>query len=330
MSTAIPMIELWRGGMLESVHHGHAVIWGPGGIEAAWGDPDAVIYPRSSCKMLQALPLIESGAADVAGLGQVQLALACASHSGGAIHTDAVQDWIAGLGLSEADFRCGVHMPWDSAAKARCQCGQDHPNQFHNNCSGKHAGFLTLNQHLKGDSDYVALDHPVQQACRAAFEDMVGQTAPHWGIDGCSAPNFACSIGGLAQAMQRFASARSGGSRRDAAAERLTQAMMAHPELVAAAPRACTRLMRAAKGQAAVKTGAEAVYVAILPQQRKGIALKITDGATRASEAAICALLLRCKVIDPADPVVESLIPSAQTNWRGKVFGEMRCADGFA
>lgn len=327
---AAPMIELWRGGMLESWHSGHAVVFGPGGIEAAWGDPEAVIYPRSSCKMLQALPLIESGAAAAAGLTDAQLALSCASHSGGAIHAQSVAAWLGDMGMSEGDLRCGTHMPWDKDENKRLTCSEESPCQLHNNCSGKHAGFLTLNRHLKGGSEYVELDHPVQKAVKAAFEEVVQETSPAWGVDGCSAPNYACSVTGLARAMQFFAAANPEGNIREAAAARLTRAMAAFPELVAGKGRACTELMEACNGRAAIKTGAEAVYVAIIPAQKRGIALKIVDGGTRASEAAIAALLIKLGVLDAAHPVAEKLLPSAQKNWRGFTYGEMRLAPGFA
>lgn len=327
---AVPMIELWRGGMLESVHAGHAVIYGPGGIEAAWGDPAAVIFPRSSCKMLQALPLLESGAAAAAGLTERQLALSCASHSGGAIHAQAVEAWLGALGLGEGDLRCGCHMPWDRDEAKRLTCSETAPCQLHNNCSGKHAGFLTLNRHLGGGSEYVEIDHPVQCAVKAAFEEVTQETSPGYGIDGCSAPNFACTVTGLARAMQFFAAANPEGNRREAAAARLARAMAAFPEMVAGEGRACTDLMRAMGGKVAVKTGAEAVFIAILPEQNRGIALKIVDGGTRAAEAAITALLVKLGALDPAHPVVEKLLPSAQKNWRGFVTGQMRRAPGFA
>lgn len=323
--TAVPMIELWRGGMLESVHSGHAVVFGPGGIEAAWGDPEAVIFPRSSCKMIQALPLIRSGAADAAGLTERQLALSCASHSGAHIHVQAVSDWLSALDMGEADLRCGAHMPQDRDENKRLSCSDTSPCQLHNNCSGKHAGFLTLNRHLHGGSEYVEVDHPVQKAVKEAFEEVTQEVSPGYGIDGCSAPNFACTVTGLARAMQFFAAAPE-----DSAAARLARAMVAFPEMVAGEERACTRLMRATGGRAAVKTGAEAVFVAIIPELRQGIALKILDGGTRASEAAITALLVRAGVLDAAHPIVERLIPKAQTNWRGFVTGQMRLAPGFA
>lgn len=131
--TAVPMIELWRGGMLESAHLGHAVICdGRGAIIEAWGDPEAVIFPRSSCKMIQALPLIESGAADAAGLSDEQLALSCASHNGAAIHTERVARWLDDLGMSESDLRCGPQMPDDFPARKGLVCSGIAPCQIHN------------------------------------------------------------------------------------------------------------------------------------------------------------------------------------------------------
>lgn len=328
---AIPMIELWRGGMLESVHAGHAVICDARGeVIEAWGEPEAVIFPRSSCKMLQALPLVESGAADRFGLGTHQLALGCASHNGAHIHTDAVGRWLAGLGLGEPDLRCGPQMPDDPEARKELICSEGTPCQIHNNCSGKHAGFLTLGRHLGAGPEYVEPDHPVQRAVHAAFEEVTGETSPGYGIDGCSAPNFATSLHGLARAMARFAAADPEGPARDRAGARLWRAMAAHPELVAGEGRACTNLMRAMGGRVAVKTGAEAVFVAILPELKRGIALKIMDGGTRASEAAITALLVRMGVLEAGHPVVGRYLTDPMRNRRGIAVGETRLAPGFA
>ncbi|MDO5611912.1 MAG: asparaginase [Paracoccus sp. (in: a-proteobacteria)] len=321
------LIELWRGGMRESVHQGHAVVADTRGIVAAWGDPGAVIFPRSSCKMIQALPLLESGAADAAGLSAEQLALSCASHNGAEIHTRRVADWLAARGLAETDLRCGSHMPADKDENKRLTCSGESPCQLHNNCSGKHAGFLTLNQHLKGGSEYIELDHPVQTAIKSAFEDVTGETSPGFGIDGCSAPNHACTVTGLARAMAAFAAPQ--GDSRGRAMERLVQAMCAFPELVAGEGRACTALMRAMGGRVAVKTGAEAVFVAIAPDQGLGVALKIMDGGTRASEAAITAILVHLGLLDADHPVVATYLTGPQKNWRGIVTGELRRAPGF-
>jgi L-asparaginase II len=327
---AQPMVELWRGGLLESRHSGHAVICdAEGQIAESWGDPDAVIFPRSSCKMLQALPLIESGAAEVAGLTDAQLALACSSHQGAAIHRQMVADWLTAIGLSEPDLRCGSHEPFDRAERDRLILGHESPCQIHNNCSGKHTGFLTLTRHLKAGPDYADLDHPVQRAVKAAFEEVTEEASPGYGIDGCSAPNFATSVHGLARAMASFATASDAGDRRTRAMHRLTRAMAAHPDLVAGEGRACTELMQAMGGRVAIKTGAEGVFVAILPDRRLGIALKITDGASRASEAAIAALLVRLGVLAADHPATRKRLDAVQVNWRGIEAGIVQCAPGF-
>lgn len=329
MKQGVPMVEVWRGGFAESVHFGHAVVCDrQGNIVFSLGDPDAVILPRSSAKMIQALPLIESGAADAAGLGTEHLALACASHQGAPDHTGRVSRWLNDLGLGDADLRCGPEFPRDEETAHAMIRAHGHPCQGHNNCSGKHAGFLTLTRHLGAGPDYVDPDHPVQIAVRGTFEEVTGQASPGYGIDGCSAPNFATSVAGLARAMSVFAAAGSKGSARDKAASRLRDAMMAHPGLVAGEGRACTELMRAMEGAGALKTGAEGVFVAILPGPCLGLALKIDDGATRASECALAALLVQFGALDPNHPATILRRNPPITNRRGMVTGELRSVDG--
>lgn len=324
------MVELWRGGMLESRHTGHAVVWGAGGMQQVWGDPNQIIFPRSSCKMIQALPLIETGAADAVGLTDRHLALSCASHQGAALHVGMTGRWLSDLDLDEADLRCGAHEPYDRAERDRLIQAEEKPCQLHNNCSGKHCGFLTTTRHLKAGPEYVEIDHPLQKAIRAATEEVTGEAIAGHGIDGCSAPNFAMSIGGLARAMQAFAAASETGDARSRAMVRLRQAMASHPELVAGEGRACTELMRAMGHRVTIKTGAEAVFVAIIPEKKIGVALKITDGAGRASEAAITAILSRLGVLDAEHPMAQKRLPAVQKNWRGIETGQLRLADEFA
>jgi L-asparaginase II len=324
------LVELWRGAVLEGRHRGHAVVADArGAVVAAWGDPGAVILPRSSCKMLQALPLVESGAADAAGLGPAELALACASHSGAAVHVGRVARWLAGLGLGEADLRCGAQVPGDRAERHRLQAAAAPPSQLHNNCSGKHAGFLTLARHLGAGPDYVAVDHPVQRAVRAAFEAMTGAPSPGWGVDGCAAPNFATTVRGLAAAMARMGSPAAEGPARAAAARRLVAAMAAEPVLVAGEGRACTELIAAMRGRAVVKTGAEGVFTGILPDRGLGLAVKVEDGATRAAECAVAALLVRLRAIAAEHPMAAKRLNPPVLNRREAVVGAIRPDPGF-
>ena len=331
MTQAVPFTEIWRGPRPESVHLGHAVICDASGeIVEAWGNPEEVVLPRSSAKMIQALPLLTSGAAHAQGLGSEHLALACASHSGAAIHTDRVTRWLADLGLADEDLRCGAHMPSDPAAHKALLCSDTAPCQVHNNCSGKHAGFLTLARHLKAGPEYVVPDHPVQKAVMEAFEEITGETSPYYGIDGCSAPNPACTLHGMARAMAWFAAASRGGGTVEAAAVQLREAMMAHPDLVAGEGRACTELMRACAEPVALKTGAEAFFVAILPARGMGVALKIIDGGTRGAECAIASILVRLGALDPEHPAARRFRNAPIINWRGIGTGAIRPAATLA
>lgn len=330
MTSAVPMVEIWRGSLVECVHAGHAVVAdAAGNIVRSWGDSEALIYPRSSCKMVQALPLITSGAAARHGLKSQQLALACASHNGAAIHTDPVNAWLNDLGLADGDFRCGPQVPDDIPARDGLIKTDTSPCQVHNNCSGKHAGFLTLSQYLRAGAEYVEIDHPVQQSVRAAFEDVTGMDSPGYAIDGCSAPNLQTTVHGLARAMAWFASAGDRSDRQSQAAVQLTEAMMLHAELVAGEGRACTELMRAMGGKVAIKTGAEGVFVAILPDQKLGVAVKIVDGATRASECAIAAILCHLGVLDPNHAATLKRRNAPMVNRRGVEVGYIRPATGF-
>ena len=303
MKPAVDLVEVWRGDFLESQHQGHVAIANlRGEIVEGWGDTGRTILPRSSAKMIQALPLVESGAARAAGLGSEHLALASASHQGAEIHTQPVRAWLARIGLDAGALRCGAQPPRDSGDRQKLRDAQLPIDRTHNNCSGKHTGFLTLRQHIGAGPDYIDTANPVQLSVRDAFEDVVGEVSPGFGIDGCSAPNYACTLAGLARGMARFAASSETGSARDRAAFTIRQAMVTHPELVAGEGRACTRLMRAMGGHTAVKTGAEGVFVAILPDQGLGVALKIADGATRASEVAMTALLIRLGALDDCHP----------------------------
>ena len=325
MMQPVPMCEIWRGALLESWHLGHAVICDDGGrIVQSWGDPEALIYPRSSSKMIQALPLITSGAADKYGLTSEHLALACASHDGAAIHTDRVQAWLDQLGLSDAALRCGPQEPNNQPARDEMIRAHEVPCQYHNNCSGKHSGFLTMARHMGAGPEYVEIDHPVQQACMNAFDEGTGLTSPTYGIDGCSAPNPATTVHGMARAMAWFASAHDRNDRQSRAAVQLREAMMQHPDLVAGEGRSCTALMRAMQGRAAVKTGAEAVFIAIIPEKRLGLAIKIADGAKRASECVVTALLVGLGVLDAAHPAALGYMNAPIKNRRGIVTGSIK------
>ena len=331
MTDANPvLVERTRGGFVESVHRGaYAVVAPSGAVEDAAGDVARPILPRSSIKLLQALPLVESGAADARGLDDRRLALACASHQGSRAHAAAVAAWLAALGLSEADLLCGPQVSSDAETRAAMRAAGEAPTQLHNNCSGKHAGFITLALHLGAPVEgYVAVDHRAQRAAAEAVAEATGAEPPlAWAVD-CSAPNFAASLLGVAHAFAKVARPREGFSGvRAAAAERLRTAMARHPFEVAGRGRACTELNEAAEGRAVVKTGAEGCFTAALPARGLGIALKIDDGDAAAAECAMAALLVRFGVVAPDDPRVARRLAPEIRNRRDIQTGVRRAAD---
>lgn len=286
------LVEITRGDHVESIHRGAVVIAdADGAVRFACGDVQSAFCPRSALKPLQALPLVESGAADAYGLGDEELALACGSHSGEPMHTERVAAWLKRIGCTADDLACGPQAPrFEPDFGAMVEAGEQ-PNRLHNNCSGKHAGFLTLARHLGADTaGYVDYGHPVQQAVTAALSRLSGvEDVPHV-IDGCAAPNYFLPMIAFAQALARLGTLAGG--------RRLIDAMIRHPELVAGTKRACTALTQACHGKAAVKTGAEGVFAAILPEAGLGVAVKIDDGASRASETAIATLLIGLGIAD--------------------------------
>jgi L-asparaginase II len=326
------LVEITRGNLVESVHRGSvAVTNAEGEIVYACGDIETPVYPRSSLKPIQALPLLESGAADAFGLTPEHIALACASHSGEPMHTTRVATWLKTIGLREPDLACGAHaVRYEPVWRDMVRRGEA-PTRIHNNCSGKHTGFLSVAKHWGiATAGYERHDHPVQQAVAKALGELSGLSGElPWGVDGCAAPNFALPLSGFARALAQFANSGAHAPSRAKAMKRIVAAMTTHPELVAGTGRACTILMRSAGGRAAVKTGAEGVFAAIVLERGLGIALKIDDGAGRAAETAMAALLDSLHLLGK-DEAARELLHAPIRNTRDAVVGERQPSTAFA
>ena len=325
-----PMVEVLRNDHVESIHFGSAVVIGPGNeLISQWGDIDRLIYPRSAMKMIQAIPLLDSGAVENYQLGGKLIALSCSSHQGSVAHTSLIKKWLSGLDLTEKNLRCGVQPPSDKLERQRLREQGEQPTEFNNNCSGKHAGFLTYSKYHKLSLEYDHIDHKKQKEIKKVFEELSEETIRKYGIDGCSAPNFMCSLKGLGSAMFQLANAGRLGKVRSKSIGTILTSMYNFPDLVAGNGRACTELMAACDSLTIVKTGAEGVFVAILPKQKLGVALKILDGSTRAAEAAIALILVRLGVLDKGHPAVTKRLFSQIRNWNGKLTGYVNPTDKF-
>lgn len=291
-----------RGDAVESRHAVHAAaVDAQGKILRVWGDADQAIFPRSANKMIQALPLLESGAADKLGLGDEDLALACASHNGEPRHANRVKEWLTKIGFDDAVLECGTHWPYhEDSAYALARTGAA-PCPYHNNCSGKHAGMVStawaLDESLPGYVDYA---HPVQRRVMAALEDVcaISLKDAAWGADGCSIPTIAMPLSSFAHGLARFGTGIGLGAERGRAAGRLITAMTRAPQMVAGEGRFCTEFMEKTQGRIAAKVGAEGVYAAILQDHGLGVALKCEDGATRAAQVALAYIIDALQLYD--------------------------------
>lgn len=331
MSRSPVVIEVTRGPVVESRHEGiAAVVKADGTVVESWGDIEAAILPRSANKPIQAMAFVESGAVERFGLGDEHVALSCASHSGETRHVETVRAWLAKIGLSEADLECGTHAPRLQSSIEALARANTLPTAAFNNCSGKHSGFLSTAVHYgEPTQGYIKYDHPVQRRLRETMSDLCGLDAnafPH-GTDGCGIPTLATPLKSLAQAMASMADPSRLSSRRADAANRIRKAMNAEPFMVAGSGRFCTRINEAAPGVIQVKTGAEGVFCGMLPTLGLGIALKVWDGAGRAAEVAMAALLDHLGVL-PAAQREEVLHPPIR-NVVGLLVGDMRPAKSW-
>jgi L-asparaginase II len=327
------LVEVIRGPLVESRHRGAVAVSDAEGHSIfTLGDVAAPVFPRSAVKALQAVPLIEQGAAERFDLSDEDLALACASHSGEAAHVAGVERMLAKAGLKPSDVRCGAHWPIaQGAAAAVARSGA--PTPLHNNCSGKHAGFLCVARALGVDhADYWRPEHPVQHLVRSVLEDFTGAALGEasCAIDGCSVPTWAVPLHNLAHGFAKFGSGGGISPKRAAAAARLRQACANRPWYVAGTDRFCTEIMQLLGERVFVKTGAEGVYCAALPQQGLGIALKCDDGASRAAQAIMAAVITRFLPLTASERAgLERFVVPVLRNWNGFEIGRVEATDAL-
>jgi len=335
----VPLVEVWRGPIVESLHRGHLIaVEGSGQTITALGAPETVTYVRSSGKPFQAIPLITSGAADRFGFTTREIAIACGSHSGEPAHVETVSSMLRKVGLDETALKCGVHVPFSAEAARELALNQKQPSVLQNNCSGKHAGMLALAIQLGASVEtYDEWTNPVQREIGKAvskFSDIpLGKIAI--GIDGCGVPVFGIPVRAMALMYACLVSppADFDSGLRDAG-KRIVNAMIEFPEMIGGTKdRLDTELIRAGRGRLISKIGAEGVYtVGVLPGAEwpngLGLALKIEDGDDqRARPPAVIEALLQLGVLGSRDlKTLSGYAPTPITNRRGERVGEARAA----
>lgn len=327
------LVEATRGDGAESRHRGAIVVSNAAGdIVHSWGDFKAPVLPRSAIKSMQALALVETGAADYFQVSDAELAIACASHSSEPEQLALVNKWLARLGLGPSDLECGAMGSIEEIVNANLIRDQAELTRVHNNCSGKHSGFLTTALHMgEPTKGYIHASHPVQKRMIETLQEMgdVDLSSAPRGCDGCGIPVIAMPLDAMALGFAKLASPETLSSQRASAARRITRAIEEKPLMVAGHRRFDSIVIQATKsctiGPALVKTGAEGVYGAILPGLGLGVALKIDDGARRASEVAMAAVLMKLGVIDQSMRAsLEQQIEPAIKNAAGEKVGVVR------
>jgi len=333
------LVEVLRGAHIESRHTGAlALIDADGGVHTMIGDIDRPIFPRSAVKVLQALPLVESGAAEHFALSDAELALACASHNGEPEHVRTSLGLLTRLGLDETALECGTQWPAREPVLRGMLARGEQASALHNNCSGKHAGFVCVAcqmalaagaepaEYARG---YVGPEHVVMREVSAALAAATGTDlarAPR-GIDGCSIPTFGIPLRALALAFARVGTGQGLSPGHAGAAHRLRQAVARAPFMVGGSDRFDTVVMEALGERLFCKVGAEGVYCAALPELGLGLALKIDDGQVRGAETAMAAVIESVLALNASErAAVARFVDPVLRNWRGIEVGAVRAS----
>ena len=305
------LAEVYRGGRLESSHSGHiAVVNSDGKLLYFAGDPYRLTYARSSVKPIQAIPVLETGAADKFSLTDVDLAVICSSHNGELQHTDRVLSILHKAKIGVEALQCGIHIPLAIDVYEKLIREGKEPTPLYNNCSGKHAGMLLTAKHMGEPlEDYYKPEHPVQQRILKVISVIAEYQIDKIGIgkDGCGAPVHAMPLERLAYSFARLADPKTLGNERAMVIKKITTAMTDYPELVGGTGRFCTDFMKVAKGRLFGKLGAESVYLIGDKKLGIGIAIKIEDGSYRALYPAALEILRQLNILTREQ--LEQLMP---------------------
>jgi len=323
------LVQVTRGDIVECVHWGSlAIVDSAGKTLFSAGSPGLYSYLRSSAKPIQAIQVVESGAADHFGLTEKEVAIFCASHSGEEYHTETVMGILEKIGVTEEALQCGTHLPiYGPCATQMVREGRKSTAR-HSNCSGKHSGMLTYAVY-KGYpvEGYYKPEHPVQQAALAEIAYFAGMKPEDivCGVDGCGVVVFAMPVYNMAYSFARLADPDQLPAAKAAAVKRITAAMRAYPEMIGGTDRFCTDLMTAAKGKVFAKSGAEGVYCVGIPERKIGIALKIDDGNSRGIGAVIVEVLRQMGVLSAAEiAALNKHHNPILHNFRGDTVGEIK------
>jgi L-asparaginase II len=334
-ASAAVLAEVTRGDVVESVHRGAVVVMDvEGRLVASAGDVDHVTYFRSAAKPFQAIPVIESGAAEAFGFTEREVALSCSSHDSTPDHQRGVARMLEKIGLHEDDLRCGISPIADEQEQARSVLGLVWPSQLQCECSGEHAGMLAACKQLGYPLEtYVERDHPLQRRILEIVATVLGMAEDEviLGTDGCSIPTFAAPIRRFAFAYATLACPQQSPIKNDAglveAIDRMREAMVAYPVMIGNEGVLDTEIMQATGGRIVAKLGAEGLLCLAVPERGWGITITSDDGMPRGLGPAAIATLEQLELADDrALCALRELFAGAVPSFKGKPVGTVRPA----
>lgn len=282
MSANPVLVEVYRGGVLESFHRGVVcIVNAEGEIVFSAGNSHQLCYPRSAMKFMQVLPLIMSGGMEHFGLTLEEIAVMCGSHNAEPEHLRVVRSILHKINCTEEDLECGAQYPTSKKYADELLCSATPPSAIHNNCSGKHAGMLAWCRLMNVPvHNYIHTTHPLQQRILELCELMYGysRTDMQTALDGCSAPIFSIPVYNQAWAYARLVSGKMADEHINKACFVVVKAVSEYPFMVAGTKRYCTDMMKITAPEVIGKTGAEGVFCMSLTARKWGVCIKIDDG----------------------------------------------------
>ena len=295
----IKMVEVTRSNFTESVHHGVAILINSSGeVLREWGNSNILIYPRSALKPIQSLNLYKDGVAKALGLSDNLIALTTASHHAENIHQKMINNWLKKINLKEKHLSCGPSWPWNIKDQFKAHSKYKVKRKIFHNCSGKHCGHLAVSKYKNLPiKNYQNKDHPIQKDLIKLIEDLSKYKIKSIGVDGCTLPNPLIPLKKFAFAVAQLADYKKL-NEYSTIAKRIFDSCVKFPEITGGSKSINSILTKLSKGKIFVKNGAEGVFVAIIPEQKSALAVKIIDGASRAAEVAIAGLLSELKIIN--------------------------------
>ena len=293
------MVEVTRSNFTESVHHGVAILINSSGeVLREWGNSNILIYPRSALKPIQSLNLYKDGVAKALNLSDDFIALTTASHHAENIHQKMIKIWLKKINLKEKHLSCGPSWPWNIKDQFKAHSKYKVKRKIFHNCSGKHCGHLAVSKYKNLPiKNYQNKDHPIQKDLIKLIEDLSKYKIKSIGVDGCTLPNPLIPLKKFAFAVAQLADYKKL-NEYSTIAKRIFDSCVKFPEITGGSKSINSILTKLSKGKIFVKNGAEGVFVAIIPEQKSALAVKIIDGASRAAEVAIAGLLSELKIIN--------------------------------